>query len=215
MIADASHPRERDKVDAPYTSKPSQFTLRSWFWLTIALALLFYYAQSLGQRTLQQAAVFVIMALINGSFFGLIARRFTDGIFWSILICLLGFLATAGGRVPYLSLFYGWGLVGAVCGGISVLPRPRRWWTSSILMALASVIAMSICVGWFGDEVGILIGFDLIAAACVGAALAPFLMMLKLFEARTKQSKIVMAAWLVLSVILGNYLITLLSNVGR
>jgi hypothetical protein len=209
---------ELDPVEQaqPTTSSGStQFSLGSLLWLTVSLVLLFSYARWLGQSALHQAMIFTAMGTIVGLAMGMLFGRWQDTLFWALLVTLLAYLAMAGGRTNGMAVFYGWGLVGAFCGGMSTLARPKSHIWGAIWMGLAGSLVMlltGICMRQALDQ---LFMFDVIAAAGIGAVLRPFLRFLQWFETQSHQHRFVLAAWLTISVLIGNFLVPVLGGVSR
>lgn len=204
-----------DEIAGGGAGGKNQFSLQSIFWLTVALSLLFSYARYLGGDALQQAMIFSLMGLAVGCLLGPLVGNWQDSIFWALLMTLLAYLATAGGRLPNLAVFYGWGLVGAFCGSMSLVKQPVNLIAGAILMGALSSLVMVATLCCFGEPLKGLVLFDVGSAAVIGAILRPFLHYLQWFEKQSSQPRVIMASWLAISVLIGNFLVPILGGVER
>ena len=193
----------------------NQFSLSSLLWITTALAMLLSYARWLGADSLQQAMIFAAFASAIGLGVGWLIGNWRDCFFWSLLMTLLAYLAVAGGRLPNVAVFYGWGIIGAICGSMSVLAVPKNQLLAAILMGTVSCLAMIVTVAAFRFPFTELVMFDVGSAALLGAMFQPFLHFLQWFEKRSGQPRVLLASWLTISVLIGNFLVPVLGGVDR
>lgn len=199
------------------TTHRNQFSLLSLMWITTALALLFSYARWVGGDALQQAMVFTAMGTVIGLTVGWLIGDTKNCLFWSLLLTLLAYLAVAGGRLPNAAVFYGWGIVGAFCGAMSVLTVPKNQILAALLMGGVGCIAMIGTIACFPLTLPLepLLLFDVGSAAILGTLLRPFLRFLQWFERRSGQPRVILASWLTMSVLIGNFLVPILAGVRR
>ena len=193
----------------------SQFSLSSLLWITAALAMLLSYARWLGADSLQQAMIFAAFASAIGLGFGWLIGNWRDCFFWSLLMTLLAYFAVAGGRLPNVAIVYGWGTIGAICGAMSVLAVPKNQLLAAILMGVVSCLTMIVTIAAFRFPFTQLVLFDVVSAAFLGVVLQPFLQFLQWFEMRSGQPRALLASWLTISVMIGNFLVPVLGGVER
>jgi len=193
----------------------NQFSISSMLWITAALASLLSYARWLGADSLQHAMIFAAIASAIGLGFGWLIGNWRDCFFWSLLMTLLTYLAVAGGRLPNVAVFYGWGIIGAICGSMSVMTVPKNRLLASMLMGIVSCLAMIATIAAFRFPFTELILFDVGLSALLGAMFQPFLHFLQWFEKRSRQPRILLASWLTISVLIGNVLVPVLGGVER
>lgn len=195
----------------------NQFSLLSLMWTMTALALLFSYARWLGGDALQQAMIFAVFGTAIGLVIGWLIGDCKNGLFWSLLLTLLAYLAVAGGRLPNTAVLYGWGIVGSVCGAMSVLKVPKNQFVAAILMGVVACLAMVGTIACFplARPLEPLLLFDIGSAAIVGALLRSFLSLLQWLELRSGHPRVILASWLTISVLIGNFLVPILAGVRR
>jgi len=104
---------------------------------------------------------------------GWLIENWRDYFFWSLLMTLLAYLAVAGGILPNVAVFYGWGIIGAICGSMSVLAVPKNQLLAAILMGVASCLAMIVTVAGFRFPFTQIVMFDVGLAALLGAMFQP------------------------------------------
>ena len=197
------------------TNRRNQFSLSSLVWITAALALLFSYARWLGADALKQAMIFAAFGSIIGVGIGWMIGNWQDSLFWSLLLTLLAYLAVAGGRLPNEAVLYGWGIIGSVCGAMSMLTIPKNQVLAAVLMGVVSCLTMVATIGCFRFPFTSLVLFDIGTAAILGAILRPFLNLLQWFEKQSGQPRVLLASWLTISVLIGNFLVPVLGGVNR
>ncbi len=203
------------KTEATDSNLARQFSMQSLLWMTTALAVLLAYARSLGAETLTQAVVYAVVGFMAGVFFGLATGKWSDGLFWSGLTTLLVFVAVAGGRLPNAGVGYGWAMVGAICGGMAGTRLPSHIWLGTALSAAAASLAIMFTVASLGYPWDGSIAFDVGCAAVVGGLLRPFIEFLMRLDAASQQPKVVLTAWLTISILIGNWLVPILAGVQR
>ncbi len=192
-----------------------QFTLKSVFWSTTSLALLLAYARSMGEQAVIHVAIYALLALAAGGLVGFLHGNWKDGLFWSMLVALLTYLAVEGGRLPDESVVLGWGAVGAGCGAICGVRFPKKLWLGTCLTgALGSLLLVSFLLV-AGQPLTQLVQFDVACAAVVGCILRPFIEYLQWLEAQSRQPRVVLASWLALSILIGNFLVPIVGGVER
>jgi hypothetical protein len=199
------------------TAHRNQFSLLSLMWLTTATALLFSYARWVGGDALQQAVVFMVFGTVIGFTVGWLIGDIKNCLFWSLLLTLLAYLAVAGGRLPNAAVLYGWGIVGAFCGAISVMTVPKNQFLAALLMGAVGCLAMIGTIVCFPLRFTLepLLLFDVGSAAIIGALLRPFLSFVQWFERQSGQPRVLLASWLTISVLIGNFLVPVLAGVRR
>ncbi len=199
------------------TKHSNQFSLLSLMWITTAMALLFSYARWVGGDALQQAMVFTVFGTFIGLTIGWLIGDIKNCLFWSLLLTLLSYLAVAGGRLPNAAVLYGWGIVGSFCGAMSVLTVPKNQILAALLMGVVGCLAMIGTIACFPLTLPLepILLFDIGTAAIVGALLRPFLSFLQWFERRSGQPRVILASWLTISVLIGNFLVPILAGVRR
>jgi hypothetical protein len=193
----------------------NQFSLRSILWLMLAVGLYLGYASWLGPSEVVRAVVFALMSCGIGIALGLINRKLIDTLFWSTFVSMLAFLAVAGGRLTVDAVSYGWGVLGALVGGISVFDKPTALLVRMSLMSVVGGIAMYLMIQVLHGRFNELLWFDVGSAFVLGAMLAPFIGFLRWFENESKQPRILLAAWLTICVLIGNVLVPVLTGVSR
>jgi hypothetical protein len=118
---------------------------------------------------------------------------------------MLAYLSILGGRVPTREVAYGWVAVAAVCGGLCGV----RWPKSAILgAALSGLFGIAIMAGLLtalGQPITSYLAFDVFSAGVVGVLLRLLIEIIAWFEIQSGQPRSVTAAWLTLSVIIGNW----------
>lgn len=197
----------------------NQFSLLSMMWTTTALALLFSYARWLGGDALQQAMIFTVFGATIGLVIGWLLDDCKNCLFWSLLLTLMAYLAVAGGRLPNTAVLYGWGIVGSVCGAMSVMTVPKNQILAAVLMGSVGCLAMILTIACFQlarpMPIEPLLLFDIGTAAIVGTLLHPFLSILQWFEKQSGHPRVILASWLTISVLIGNFLVPVLAGVRR
>ena len=194
---------------------PNQFSLMSLLSMTAALAMLLSYARMLGADALPQAIIFAAFASTIGLALGWLFGNWRESLFWSLLMTLLAYLAVAGGRLPNIAVFYGWGIIGSICGSMSVLTFPKNQLLAALLMGIVSCLAMILTIASFRFPLTQLVFFDVGSAAILGAIIQPFLHYLQWFEKRSGQPRVLLACWLTISVLIGNFLVPIVGGVDR
>ena len=217
MMSESSteHPFGSAIDDSHGIIRTDQWTLASILWVTTAVALVLAYAIKLGPAAVWQAVFYAICVLGCGLAVGTIRRDWKNAMFWSALYALLAYLAVAGGNLPHPSIALGWGLVGALVGSCVGVELPRNWILATIVSALLGWIAMTILVLAMRQSITGLIAFDTCVAGFVGALLKPFTLLLKWFERQSNQPRFVLASWLAICVLIGNFLVPILGGVQR
>lgn len=196
-------------------STDRQFSLQSLLWTTTAVACLLAYASRLGGNAIQLGTAYAIFAIVSGSAIGLAARNLKDAMFWSCLTTLLVYMAVAGGRLPNDAVGFGWGIVGASCGAINGVRFPKALWLGILLSGAIGLSGLASCICWLGQPLDSSVAFDLACALIVSAMLRPFIQYLQWFETQSRQPRFVLAAWLTLSIVVGNLLVPILAGVQR
>jgi hypothetical protein len=196
-------------------STDRQFTLQSLLWTTTAVACLLAYANRLGGNAISLGIAYAIFAIVTGSLVGFASRNLKDAMFWSCLTTLLVYLAVAGGRLPNAAVGYGWGMVGSACGAINGIRFPKAIWLGTVFSAVVGLSGLAACIRWLGQSLDSSVAFDLACALIVAAMLRPSIQYLQWFETRSRQPRFVLAAWLTLSIVVGNLLVPILAGVER
>ena len=193
----------------------TQFSLLSLCWLTLAVAMLLSYAQSLGAGSIWMLFIYVSIGVSVGVLVGAVSGKWHDCIFWSLLMNQLVYLAVAGGRLPNDAVFYGWAIIGAVAGALSAIPWPSNIWIGSTMIAFICSLLMVGSLVRFGYKIEGLVLFDVVCAFAVGTILRPFIQFLVWFQRHSKQPRIALASWLAISILVGNYLVPIVGGVQR
>ncbi|MFN3193421.1 MAG: hypothetical protein ACE361_23115 [Aureliella sp.] len=196
-------------------SRGTQWKLRDIFWLTTALGLLLAYAQSLGPEAVRQAALYMAAVIVIGSFAGAIGRNLGDGLFWSALISLIAFVAVAGGTLPNQAVPVGWGIVGSSTGGFAGVSLPKNRWLGVVASGVVAVLGFVLTQVAMGETITWLVQFDVLCAFVVGLIVRPFVDFLRVLERGSRQPRVVLAAWLTLVFLLGNFLVPIVGGVIR
>jgi hypothetical protein len=195
--------------------RSNQLTLSGILWVTTALAMLLGYAARLGQEAIWQAVAYTVFVLVCGTTIGTFQRDWKNALFWGGLYAMLAFLAVAGGRLPHPSIALGWGLVGAAVGSCVGTNLPKNFLLGMITSAVLGWLAMAIVVLAMKQPLSGMIAFDTLVAALVGALLKPFTLLLQWFDRESRQPRFVLASWLAISVLIGNFLVPILGGVQR
>ncbi len=198
-----------------HLSTDRQFTLKELMWATTAVACLLAYAGRLGGNSINLGIAYASFATGSGIAFGVASRNLKDALFWSFLTTLLVYMAVAGGRLPSAAVGYGWGIVGALPGAINGIRFPKSLWLGSVLSAFLGLCGFTWCMRWLGQPLDSSVAFDLACALVVAALLRPFIQFLQWFETQSRQPRIVLAAWLTLSIVIGNLLVPIVAGVQR
>jgi hypothetical protein len=206
---------EEDEAASIRVTQTSQFSLLTLFWCMLAWMLLLAYAKTTGRQGPVQASVFMALGLGAGLLVGLVAGRIRERLYWASLISVLAFLAVAGGSLRDAGVFYGWGFLGAIWGALFPSRKPKHAWKRSVLFAAiggAGMLESNILINRFVSPEG---WFDISAAMFIGALLGPLSKTAVLFDAKNKNLRIVLASCLVVSVLIGNWLVPILGGVNR
>lgn len=201
--------------DTKVSERSGQFSLLTLLWCMVGWILLLAYARTTGQRGPIQASVFMAMGLGVGALAGAIAGRITDRMYWSSLISILAYLAVAGGSLKDPGVFYGWGVVGSIWGAIFPNRKPKHWLSRSLLFAAiggAGMLESNIVINRFVTSEG---WFDVGAAVLIGVGLGPVSKAASLFLHQGKNIKLILVGCLVISVLIGNWLVPILGGVNR
>lgn len=185
------------------------------FWVTSAIALLLGYAIRIGPQAVQEGVLYCGFVLLFGALFGSLAHRWKDALFWSALATLLAYLAVAGGHLPNAAVGYGWGAVGAICGAAGGVRWPKNEWLGTIMSGLLAVLAMLASLIALRESITALVGFDVACAGAIGVIFRPFIRFLQWFETQSKQPRIVLASWLAVTILIGNFLVPIIGGVHR
>lgn len=204
-----------DGVAPIRTIQTSQFSLLTLLWCMLAWILLLAYAKTTGRQGPVQASVFMALGFGTGLLVGLIAGRIRERLYWASLISILAFLAVAGGSLHDTGVFYGWGVVGSIWGALFPSRKPKDWWKRSVLFAALGGAGMLECNWLINRWVSPEGWFDISAAMFIGALLGPLSKTAVLFEVKNKNFKIVLVGCLVVSVLIGNWLVPILGGVNR
>ncbi len=192
-----------------------QMSLSDLLWATTAVALVIAYAQRWGQASLWLAAWYLMFVVATSFTLGVIERQLKNAFFWSGLGAWIAFLAVAGGRPPSPPVAIGWGTVGALCGGLCGLRIPKSAGWGTLISGLAGCLALVACLLALREQLAGLVLFDVACAAFVGTIFRPFCDFLQWFQLRSGQSRVVLAAWLSLCILLGNFLVPIVAGVER
>lgn len=193
----------------------SQFRLSTVFWFTTCLCLLMAYSRALGGNALMHGVLYTLFALSSGLIVGVITGRLWDALFWSLLASLLTFLAVAGGRLPTDEVAVGWGVVGAGCGALAGVAWPRGFVNGAISSAILGGGLICAVLWGLGQSIEGLIWFDVGCAIAVGGLFRPAIDFLKRFEERAQQPRVVLASWLSICILIGNFLVPIIGGVQR
>jgi hypothetical protein len=193
----------------------NQISVAGIFWVTTAIALVLGYSASLGKAAMFQAVSYAGFVAVSGAVIGWLRRDWPNAYFWSGLYAMLAYLAVAGGKLPAPAVGFGWGLVGAVVGGVVGIRIPAGMFSGTICAAILGWLAMFIVVAAMREPLTGSVAFDAYTAAAVGGLLKPFTALLQWFEKQSHQSRFVMASWLAISVLIGNWLVPILAGVQR
>lgn len=196
-------------------NRDSQISLRSIFWVMTAGAILLAYAQSLGPLAVHQAIVYSSVAIVTGGVVGLLFRRIKDAIYWSGLISCMAYLAIAGGRLPTDAIVYAWAVLAAVAGAVSGVIFPRKLWLTMTGMSFFGAGVMTLFLKIYGVPMTDLVKFDVYCAVGIGAAIPAAVFAIMFSESKYPCSRWIMAAWLSMSVMVGNMLVPVLGGVQR
>lgn len=214
--SDENHLVANDIAPAePSGSRDNQFSLQSILWLITGLALLLAYAQSIGDRAHQHLMLYLLFGLVAGVVIGMLRGEVLETLFWSLLTNLLVYLAVAGGRLPSEAVMLAWGGVGAVCGALCGAGWPRRTALGIIVTSLAALVTAACMLMFLGESIRGLIWFDIVCAACVGLIFRPAVDYLKKLEKLSGQPRIVLAVWLSITILIGNWLVPIIGQVQR
>lgn len=186
-----------------------QFSLSSILWATTAVALLLAHARSLGTQSVSLLMGSAVFGLVSATLFSLMSRKPKEVFFWTCLIVVEAFLAVSAVRALGFSQASGWCLVGAVCGGYAAarLVQHRIW--GSLLNGLLGGLSMLAVFRYFGESMDMERWLDLGGSIAVGIALWHFIEFLRWFQVSSGQTHVVVAAWLTLSVLIGNWAVRL------
>ena len=184
-----------------------QYSIGSMFWMTAAVALLLTHARYLGNQSLQLLCIYAVFWLGAALLFSLLSRYPKEVLFWSALIAVEGFLAVSAVRVYGFSQSCGWGLVGAVCGGFCAAKLVRSRLAGSLISGMLGAVSMAAVLWYYGKSMEMELWLDFFGAAVVGFALWHFIEFMQWFITSSRQPRGVMAAWLTLSVLAGNWLV--------
>ena len=204
-----------DFLDTTANIQSNQLSIASLFWITTALALLLGHAVKQGSDAILQGSLTVGFVLVCGLIVGSIRRDWNNAFFWGGLYGMLAFLAIAGGRLPHWSVGIGWGLVGASVGSCAGTNLPRAFIPAMVFCAALGALAMAVVVLTMRQDLSGMILFDTIIAAIVGGLIKPFTMLLHWIEKESGQPRFVLASWLAICMLIGNYLVPVLSGVER
>ena len=196
-------------------SAQRQVRLSTLFWLMMASAFLLAHARSLGADGLWLLGYYLLFVVLSSALVGIAFGGWADVAYWSALTSLLAFLAVAGGHLPDPSIGVGWGLVGAACGAMIGLAPPKNVLFGVLVSGTVGLVAMLVVVLCHQVKIDQLIAFDIGCSAVVGATLRPFGDLLKWFEAKSKNPRVVLAAWLAICVMVGNMLVPVLTGIHR
>lgn len=198
-----------DEARGPTGRTAQQFSMSSLLWMTTAAALLVGHARTLGPQATQLLFVCALYWTAAATVFSLLSRDPKEVVYWSALIVVQAFLAVTAVRIFGFSQASGWGLVGAVCGaycGAQLMLRPVL---SSLTSGLLGAVAMAAVLMYSRESMDVERWLDLIGAAVVGTALWHFIKFLRWFLVASGQPRAVLAAWITLSVLVGNWLVKL------
>ena len=204
-----------DDPDNGAETSRSQVRLSDILWTTTAIAIVLAYARSLGDRTVLQAVFYSFAVLLFGCSLGLMARRLKDGLYWSGLIALLAFVAVAGGTLPSEAIAVGWGIVGALCGAMSGIQVPRNRILGTLASGILAGGAMAAAVIMAGQSMTPLIRFDIYCAIGVGLLIRVFVDFMLWLEVQVNHPRVVLASWLTLAFVVGNFLVPIVGGVQR
>ncbi|MEM7473423.1 MAG: hypothetical protein AAF483_00380 [Planctomycetota bacterium] len=192
-----------------------QWKVRDIFWLMTAIAAVLAYARSWGDDALRQALVYMVLVLVFAIPLGLIFKKVSDALFWSAMANLMAFVAVAGGRLPNEAVAYGWGSVGAMCGALAGIRIPKSLYFAVPVSGFVAVVMMLGTVLVLRSPITDIIQFDIVTSGIVGLLLYPFVVFLQKLEQKSEQPRIVLAAWLTLVFLLGNFLVPIVGGVQR
>ncbi len=173
------------------------------------------YARNFGPTAIEQFLWYVGFVLLCSAVVTAYTRQWKDALFWAALIALLTFLAIAGGYLTNRTIDIGWGLVGAACGALAGAKVPRNLISGTLVSMVVGPIAMAAIIAAFHESYSNLIMLDVLSAGIVGGLLRPFVEILGWFERNRKAPRAVLAAWLSVSVLVGNMLVPILAGVQR
>lgn len=217
MVSESTteHPLESQDNCPRELLRDDQWTLASILWVTTAVALVLAYAMKLGTAAVWQAVFYAGCVVVCGLSIGTFRRDWKNAMFWSALYSLLAYLAVAGGNLPHLSIALGWGLVGALVGSCVGVDLPKNWILATVVSALLGWLAMAFLVLSMKQSITGLVAFDTVVAGFVGGLLKPFTLVLKWLEQQSRQPRYVLASWLAICVLIGNFLVPILGGVQR
>ncbi|MFK7735699.1 MAG: hypothetical protein AB8B50_06715 [Pirellulaceae bacterium] len=192
-----------------------QLSLSDLLWITTALALLLAYAQAFGRTEVIQLGVYLGTSLLAGFTVGVCVGVVRDVLFWTGLCSLVVFVAVAGGTLPHEGVAMGWGVMAAACGSFASSGFPKTLTLAALVSGFLGGAAMLVTIVGMGESLGWLVGFDIMCAIAVGFLLPGFIRFLQWLETRTRQPRVVLAAWLSICFLVGNYLVPIVGGVIR
>ena len=187
----------------------SQYSLKSILWMTTAAAMLLAHARNLGVRAVSLLIAYTVFWFIWVAVFASMTPKRKELLFWSGLIVTEAFLAVSAVKLLNLNLAYGWGMVAAVSGSFASVSQTQRVFIAAIVNSVLSSAAMAAMMAALREPLGIESSLDLAGAAGVGFAVTYFVRFLQWFTSETRQPWLVVAAWLTISVLIGNWLVNL------
>ncbi len=162
-----------------------------------------------------QLGVYVAVAAVIGGAVGGACRKTRDVLYWTLLTNILVYLAIAGGRLPNEAVVLAWSGVGATCGAVAAVGWPMKWVLGILCSAFLGLGSFVVGLLSLGEQIVGLIWFDVACAGFVGGLLRPVIVFLDKFLQQSKQPRLVMAAWLCMCILVGNFLVPIIGGVER
>jgi hypothetical protein len=189
-----------------------QFSTRAVLWIMLTLGMALAYVRTADAKSLETGAVYAALGLVAGCLIGWVSGKLADALFWSLLITLLAYLSVFE-RVTHEAVAYGWGAVGALCGGVCGVRKPKGPVVGALVSGLLGLAAMAGCVAFYRQPMTAEVSFDVASAGVVGVLLRVLVELVGWFESQSRQPRSIIAAWLTLSVIVGNWLVPWMTGI--
>jgi hypothetical protein len=202
-------------IEQTNSGNRAQISLGSILWTMAALAALLGYSKNLNQSAMVLLGCYCAFVLLSVLVAVALRAGWSDSFFWASLISVLAFLAVAGGTLPDRSIGIGWGLVGAACGVSFCVRWPIGVPMGTLVSAFIGLASMIVVVLSSRVAISQLMWFDIGCAAIVGAILRPSILFLDWFQKKSHMPRMVLSAWLCLSVMGGNLLVPILTGAAR
>jgi len=196
---------ELNTTTLPSPRLTTQFRISSLLWLMVTSGAALGYLRLFELETFLGALCVVIGGILVGVTVGTATENPRDSLYWAVYGALFAFLFAINTALPHWTYPYAWAGVGAVAGAHGGAVKRSNLWRALARGLGAATFLMLVYTLVIAQYGGDFLFFDILCAAISGALLIAIAQAADWFQRRKLLSRDSVAAGLMLSVILINF----------